>query len=99
MTATRINSDFRDVTNIVSATRKTSTVTTGVTGNIATGYANDGYTAIVAPYVAGRNVYLRAWVSAGNNGWYLTAIDPNTGNTVNNTQMDIRYWLVKFKNS
>lgn len=74
-------------------------MTTGSTGNIATDYANDGYTAIVAPHVAGHTAYLRAWVSAANNGWYMTAVDPNTGSTVNNTQLNIRYWLVKFARS
>lgn len=99
MTATRIcpSIDEFNNMNIVSATRKTATVTTGATGNINTGYANDGFTAIVAPHASGSNTYLRAWVSGSNNDWYLTAVDPNTGATRNNTQLSIRYWLVKFK--
>jgi len=91
--------DSVDTMNIVSVTRVAEVLTTGGTGNIATGQVNDGVTAVVAPHVSGSSVYLRAFVSGTNNGWYLTAVDPNTGATINNTTLGIRYWVVKFKRS
>lgn len=83
--------------NIASITRIAETKTTGSTGNIATGFANTGLQFVVAPCVAGNAVFLRAWVSSADNGWYLTAINPNTGATVNNTSLAIRYLLVQIK--
>jgi len=99
MTATRLNTDYSETMNIVSATRVAVTVTTGATGNYNTGYVNDGKTAIVAPHVSGTDVYLRAWVSTNYGSWFLTATDPNTGSTRNNTSLAIRFWVLKFKNS
>lgn len=84
-------------TNLNTITRITATVTTGSTGNIDTGYTNDGYTYIVAPLVAGSNAYLRAWVASGNNHWYLTAVNPNSGATINSTSLNIRYLVVTIK--
>lgn len=83
--------------NIASVRRVTGTFTTGSTGNIATGITNDGLQYVVAPLVSGASVFLRTWVSANNGGWYLTAIDPNTGATVNNTQLAVRYLIVTLK--
>ena len=86
-----------DSLNLVSITRVVASVTTGGTGNIATSYANDGYTYVIAPIVSGNSCYLRAWISANNNGWYLTAVNPNTGATINNASLNIRYLVVKIK--
>lgn len=83
--------------NIASVRRVAGTFTTGSTGNIATEIANDGLHYVVAPLVSGSNVSLRVWVSANNGKWYLTAIDPNTGATVNNTQLAVRYLIVTLK--
>ena len=93
---TQLNSSLTDV-NIASVRRFVGVFTTGSTGNIATGITNDGLHYVVAPLVSGSNVFLRAWVSAVNGGWYLTAVDPNTGTTVNNTQLAIRFLIVTLK--
>lgn len=91
-------SDLLNTMNIASVTRYTATITTGGTGNIALGgVPNDGLTAVVAPYVNASDVCLRLWVSSAQNAWFLTAINPNTGATVNNTSLQIRYWVIKFK--
>ena len=94
------NSLFSNITNInISYVRRVAaTVTTGNTGNIALPYSNDGYNYIIGALVSGANVALRAWVSAVNSSWYLTAIDPNTGATINNTELAIRYLVVSIKN-
>ena len=85
--------------NLVSIQRIANTATTGASGNISLPYSNDGATFIVAPHAAGNNVYYRAWVSATNNNWYLTAIDPNTGATINNASLNIRYLVLKLYRS
>ena len=84
---------------MVSATRIVANYTTGSTGNIQLAYENDGFTAVIAPIVSGSNAYLRAWLSMANNHWYLTAVDPNSGATVNNTQLAVRFWVLKFARS
>lgn len=96
MATSKIQKQFTD---IVSATRVVSTVTTGSTGNIALGYANDGLTAIVAPHASGGTAYLRAWISPASGEWFLTAVNPNTGATINNTELAIRYWVFRFSHS
>lgn len=91
-------SDLLNTMNIASVTRYAATITTGGTGNIALGgVPNDGFTAVVAPYVNASDVCLRSWVSSAQNAWFLTAINPNTGATVNNTSLQVRYWVIKFK--
>ena len=91
-------SDLLNTMNIASVTRYATTLTTGATGNIVLGgIINDGLTAVVAPYVNGSDVCLRSWVSSAQNAWVLTAIAPNTGETVNNTSLQVRYWVIKFK--
>lgn len=91
-------SDLLDTMNVASVTRYAATLTTGGTGNIALGgIPNDGITAVIAPYVNASDVCLRVWVSSSQNAWFLTAINPNTGATVNNTSLQVRYWVIKFK--
>lgn len=86
--------------NLVSATRMTGQATTGATGNIALGdLPNDGMTAVVAPLASGTSTFLRAWVSPTNNTWFLTAVNPNTGEVLSNQSISFRYWLLKFKRS
>ena len=86
--------------NLVSATRITGQATTGATGNIALGnLPNDGMTAVVAPLASGTSTFLRAWVSPTNNTWFLTAVNPNTGEVLSNESISFRYWLLKFKKS
>ena len=82
--------------NLVTAIRRAETVTTGSTGNIALNIANDGYTAVICPFASGATATFRAWVSPSNNNYFLTAINPNTGATINNTELNIRYWVVTF---
>ena len=84
-------------TNLLSIQRVTKTETTGSTGNIALSYINDGYTYIVGAMVSGSNAYIRAWVSSVNGKWYLTAVDPNSGVTINNTSLNLRFLVVKIK--
>ena len=86
--------------NLESATRMTGQATTGATGNIALGdLTNDGMTAVVAPLASGTSTFLRAWVSPTNNTWFLTAVNPNTGEVLSNQSIAFRYWLLKFKKS
>lgn len=99
-TSTIMNPNSTAVTqNLKSITRVAETVTTGATGNISLPYANDGVTYIVGPHASGRNVFFRAWVSESSGNWFLTAIDPNTGATLNNTSVNLRYFAVKIYRS
>ena len=85
---------------MVSAIRYARTVTTGNTGNVSLGVRNDGYNVIVGAHVAGASFCVRAWVAHlndDNESWYLTVINPNTGATVNNTSVNIRYTLIILK--
>ena len=93
---TELNSSLTN-TNLSSIQRVALTETTGSTGNIALSYINDGYTYIVGAMVSGSNAYIRAWVSGVNGKWYLTAIDPNSGMTINNTSLNLRFLVVKIK--
>lgn len=93
---TQLNSSLTN-TNLLSIQRVTLTETTGSTGNIALSYINDGYTYIVGAMVSGSNAYIRAWVSSVNGKWYLTAVDPNSGVTINNTSLSLRFLVVKIK--
>ena len=86
----------KSFTKIVSITKVAETVTTGVTGNISTPFVNTGYIGIFSPYTFPNDYYVRAWVSSANNHWFLTVINPNTGATINNTSVGIRYWAVEF---
>lgn len=73
------------------------TKTTGATGNIATGYIANNKVVVCGATALNADCYLRAWRSTGNGGWYLTAVNPNTGGTVNNTSLDIRYLVITLK--
>lgn len=72
-----------------------STVTTGPTGNISTPYTADNKTFLAGATATNTNAYLRAWRSSINGLWYLTAVNPVTGVTIDNTQLDIRYMVIK----
>lgn len=85
--------------NLVSATRIAETYTTGGSGNIILPYQNDGKTAIIAVFTNGTGYHGRTWISPSNNYWVTTIINPNTGATVNNTQVELRYWLLKFESA
>jgi hypothetical protein len=74
--------------------RKSYTTTTGDTGNISTGLDNNGKTYILAPYASGGTVSFEAWVSPSNNMWYLTAKNPQTGATINNAEVQVRYLVL-----
>lgn len=82
--------------NLISCERVAKTVTTGSTGNVALGDLNDGRTACVGGHISGSNGYVRLWVAESNNTWFATVVDANTGNTINNKQIALRYWRLKF---
>lgn len=91
---TQLNSSLTN-TNLLSIQRVALTKTTDSTGNIALSYTNDGFTYIVGAMVNGSHAYIRAWVSGTK--WHLTAVAPNTGVTINNTTLEIRFLVVKIK--
>lgn len=57
---------------------------------------NDGYTYILSPICNGINCYLKLWVAQQGSklSYYLTATNPNTGETYNNIDLNIRYIVV-----
>ena len=76
-------------------TRIEKSVTSGSTGNIATEYDNDGKTVIVSPHLSGNTGYCRLWISATNNKWYITLVNPSTGETMPNANVNLRYYVIK----
>ena len=86
-----------DTINLKSVTRVAAEVTTGPSGNIALPYENTGVIYILAPFTISNGLALRSWVSNQNNYWYLTAFNPNTGETANNSTIHIRYLVVELK--
>ena len=86
--------------NIKSITRVVfETVTTGPTGNIATREVNDGFTFVLAAHANGGNAFIRIWVNSQSK-WFLTVIDSNTGETVNDSPIVLRYLVLKlYKNN
>ena len=82
-------------TDIASLTKIEQTVTTGSTGNIATGLQNDGKTLVFGAYASGANVRFDIWVSGVNGGWYLKARDEDSGNTINNTSIALRFYVLR----
>lgn len=85
--------------NIKSVIRVTATVTTGATGNIPTDIINDGKHYITGCFVAGVDYVLTAWVSSTQNKWFMTARGAGTWSTVNNQEINIRYWIVELYNA
>jgi hypothetical protein len=68
--------------------------TTGATGNIALGEYGSDKCFIVAVTALNADAYIRAWRATGNQTWYLTAVNPNTGAAIANTQIDYRYMAI-----
>ena len=67
---------------------------TGSTGNIILGINNDGLNFIVAGYCYLQQYSVRPWVTGVSDQWVITVINPNTGDTVNNTTVQYRcLWL------
>ena len=92
-----MNNDLENV-NIKTIKRVVlEQITTGNTGNIALDEENDGYTYIISPIVNGMNCYLKLWIAHQDeiSKYYLTATNPNTGETYNNTKIDIRYIVIR----
>ena len=87
------------IQNLKSITRVTDSATTGATGNIVLPYENDGLTFIVGAHASGQDVAFRTWVASSNGNWFLTMINPNTGETINNTGVNYRYFVVKLYRS
>lgn len=81
--------------NLQSIVRHTETVTTGASGNVSTGIANDGFSYVLAAFVSGHNYKVDCWVTALTNDWYLTVRDASTNATINNTVIDIRYLVLR----
>ena len=69
----------------------TETKTTGATGNIALDAVANGKQFIISPHAVGNDAFLRLWRATSNGIWYLTAVNPNTGATINSTELEIRY--------
>lgn len=85
--------------NIVSVTRVAETKTTGITGNIIlTPYKNDGKTVVFGALVNGANYAVRVWSNTAG-FFYATVIDPNTGDTINNTSVELRFFVLKLINA
>jgi hypothetical protein len=89
-----LNSKIADIKSISIVE---ASATTGGSGNISTPTSTTGKVFIFAPYCTSSiDVYLRAWRASSNDGWYLTAVNPNTGATVNNTSITYRYIRIEF---
>ena len=82
------------IANIPTMTVVTDTKTTGSTGNIALPTPSNDKYFIAGASATTMDAYLRVWRATLSGGWYITAINPNTGATINNTQMGIRYLLI-----
>lgn len=87
--------DALGTANIVSVTRVATTVTTGGTGNVSLSVVNDGKTAIFGAIENSKNYYVRVWLAGSSNTYFATVVNPNTGATINNESVNLRYWLVK----
>ena len=85
--------------NLTQVYRIAVRVTTGNSGNIGLPEENDGLTYILAPFALGQNYFIKTWVAAISNTWYLTVTNPNTGATINNAIIDIRYLVIKIKHT
>lgn len=81
--------------NLKSISRVIKSGTTGGSGNLILPEENDGSTFIVGAHAYGTDAFLRVWVSSINNHWFLTAVNPNTGATINNASINFRYLVVK----
>ena len=97
-TKAEVNNLF-NTQNIKSVTRVTANVTTGSTGNIPTDINNDGRHYITGCFVSGSDYVLTPWVSSTQNKWFMTARGAGTWSTVNNQNIDIRYWIVELYNA
>ena len=85
----------KEFTDIVSLKKIEKTSTTGATGNIHTGYANDGKTLVFGAHASGSNVRFDIWVSGSNGAWYLKARNADTGNVVPNTEIAVRFYVLR----
>jgi len=85
----------KEFTDIASLTKIEITRTTGGTGNIHTGYSNDGKTLVFGAYANGLNVRFDIWVSSTNGAWYLKARDADTGNVMPNTEIAVRFYVLR----
>ena len=81
--------------NIASIELVTATITAGATGNINTDLANDGKTLVFGGYCSGSNSVILPFVSGVNNKWYLKVRNADSMNTVNNTSVAVRYYVLK----
>lgn len=73
----------------------TLTGTTGVTGNLSLGLSVNDNMILSAVCTSQNDVFLRTWRASQSNLWFITAINPNTGATVNSTQLTIKYIYAK----
>lgn len=90
--------DRMDTMNVVSVQRVTLSATTGTSGNISLNIENTGFKYVLCPFVATNlNHRAYAWV-ASSNVWFVKIIDVNTGNSVVNTPVNLRYILLTIAN-
>lgn len=55
---------------------------------------NDGFTFVLGAHLNGGTGFIRIWVNTQAK-WFLTVINPNTGETINNVLVDVRYLVLK----
>lgn len=94
VTSVKVGTELASM-NVKSVTRVATTVTTGSTGNIATDITNDGYHFIVGAFIAVNDYACIPWVTNSSNKWFIKVRGIDSWQTVNNTQVDVRYWIVE----
>ena len=82
--------------NVYRLLRRTGTVTTGSTGNIATDVPNDGTHFITSCFISGRNYIVIPWVSSTSNTWYMTVFNTSL-QPITNESVDFRYVEVQLR--
>ena len=85
----------KEFTDIASLTKIEISVTTGNTGNIHSGYSNDGKTLVFGAYATGTNARFDIWVSGANGGWYLKARDADSGDPITNASLALRFYVLR----
>lgn len=82
--------------NVYRILRRTGTVTTGATGNIATDINNDGTHFITSCFISGKNYIVLPWVSSTSNTWYMTVFNTSLQPVVNES-VDFRYVEIQLR--
>ena len=86
---------FNFYTGMKYITKVDGTYTSGSSGNIALGTsASTGKKVVIGAICTSMDAYVRIWYATNNAGWYATIVNPNTGATINNTQVTLTYWVI-----